>query len=274
MGEPATSAPEAVRPAEVEWPITQVGQATVPVPITVVAGEAGAEVRSVSLEGADAADFQVISDGCLSVPLALNSRCQLDLLAEPSTSGSRTAQLVIVDDSGARTVVPLEVFAERSKALAGAPSYEFIRQDTTGGKVYKIGKSVTVSFHLAVGGRADELETPTLQISPETGYEAGDYRPATSVTNRGDIFASVKHGNYRYKLQTAGRALGRGCSGSSWTTERRTRPGSPCTSRTVQPGAGCRRIPLRLLVGTSRRAGRACSAGSHNDHLVLEKCTW
>src|SRR5271165_1784952 len=208
VGEPATSAPEAVRPAEVEWPITQVGQATVPVPITVAAGETGAEVQSISLEGAAASDFQVINDGCLSVPLALNGRCQLDLLAEPSTSGSRTAQLVIVDDSGASTVVPLEVFAERSQELAGAPSYEFLKQNPIGGKVYKIGKSVTVSFHLAAGGRADELETPTLQIAPETGYEAGDYRPATSVTNRGDIFTSVKHGNYRYRLQTAGLSAG------------------------------------------------------------------
>ncbi len=208
VGEPATSAPEAVRPAEVEWPITQVGQATVPVPISVVAGEAGAEIQSVSLEGADAADFQVTNDECLSVPLALNGRCQLDLLAEPSTSGSRTTQLVIVDDSGARTIVPLTVFAERSRELAGAPSYEFLKQKPIGGKVYKIGKSVTVSFHLAAGGRADELETPTLQIAPETGYEAGDYRPATSVTNRGDIFASVKHGNYRYQLQTAGLSPG------------------------------------------------------------------
>ena len=208
MGEPATSAPEAVRPAEVEWPITQVGQATVPVPITVVAGEAGAEVQSVSLEGADASDFQVISDDCLSVPLVLNGRCQLDLLAEPSTSGSRTAQLVIVDDSGARTVVPLEVATERSEELAGTTSYEFLNQKPIDGKVYKIGKSVTVSFHLAADGRADELETPTLQIAPETGYEAGDYRPATSMTNRGDIFASAKHGNYRYQLQTAGLSPG------------------------------------------------------------------
>jgi hypothetical protein len=208
VGEPATSAPEAVRPAEVEWPITQVGQATVPVPITVVAGEAGAEVQSVLLEGADASDFQVINDGCSSVPLALNGRCQLDLLAEPSTSGSRTAQMVIVDNSGARTVVPLEVFAERSQELAGAPAYEFLKQHPVGGKIYKIGKSVTVSFHLAAGGRADALETPTLQIAPETGYEAGDYRPATSVTNRGDIFASAKHGNYRYQLQTAGLSPG------------------------------------------------------------------
>lgn len=208
VGEPVTNAPEAVRPAEIEWPITQVGQATVPVPVTVIAGETGAEVRGVSLEGPDASDFQVANDGCVSVQLPLNGSCQLEVIAEPSASGSRTAQLVIGDASGARTAVPLAVFAERSQELTGGPTYEFLKLNPRIGKVYKLGKPVTVSFHLETGGVAAELETPTLQIAPETGYEAGDFRPATSVTNRGDIFASLKHGKYRYELQTSGLSAG------------------------------------------------------------------
>ncbi len=208
VGEPATSAPEAVRPAEVEWPNTEVGQASVPVPVTVIAGEAGAEVQSVALEGTDAPDFRISDDGCQSVPLALGARCQLDLLAEPSETGTRTAQLAIVDDSGARTVVPLGVFAERAEQIGSGKSYDLSKLKPIRGKTYKTGKPATVSFHLTADGRADERATATLQIAPEAGYEAGHYRPATSVTNRGDVFASVKHGNYRYELQTTGLSPG------------------------------------------------------------------
>ena len=150
----------------------------------------------------------MIDDGCLSVPLALNDRCKLDLLAEPSSTGTRTAQPVIVDDSGARTIVPLGVFAERAEQLGTGKSYDFSKLKPVGAKAYKVPKPVTVAFHLAAGGRADERATATLQIAPQAGYEAGDYRPASSVTNRGDVFASVKHGNYRYTLQTAGLSPG------------------------------------------------------------------
>jgi hypothetical protein len=111
VGEPATGAPEAAEPAAIDWPSTPVGSSTVQVPVTVVGGEGGADVTTVGLVGENAGDFGVSSDGCSGTVLAAGARCDLEVRVRPTSTGARTAQLVITDKSGAKTTVPLAVFA-------------------------------------------------------------------------------------------------------------------------------------------------------------------
>jgi hypothetical protein len=199
-------------PAAVEWPITVVGERSVPVPLTVTGGEWGARVSDVEVQGADASDFHLTSDGCETVLLSLNQRCRIEVLAEPSAAGTRTAQLLVLDSSGATTSVPLSVFAERSPGeISHLAHYEFSRLKPAAGKRAKVGRAVAVSFHLASGAHPFATAAARLQIAPETGPEAGIFRPASSTTDRFDQFAYANHGNYRYRLATGG------LSGGPWS---------------------------------------------------------
>jgi hypothetical protein len=48
----------------VDWPRTAVGASGVHVPVTFGAGESAAQIAAVELEGEDAPDFSIASDGC------------------------------------------------------------------------------------------------------------------------------------------------------------------------------------------------------------------
>jgi hypothetical protein len=121
VGEPAPSAPEAVEPAAIDWPTTLVSRLGATVPVTVIGGESGADVQGVAVEGADAGDFSVTSDGCEGTVLAPGTHCQLAIRVGPTASGHRVAVLKITDASSAASTVPLEVQAE---AAAPAVSTE------------------------------------------------------------------------------------------------------------------------------------------------------
>ncbi len=95
FGEPATEAPETVRPAAIDWPMTAVGASGADVPVTVIGGQAGAHVASVGLEGEDPQDFSVTSDDCAGASLAPGARCEVTVGVKPTTSGLRAAQLVV-----------------------------------------------------------------------------------------------------------------------------------------------------------------------------------
>jgi FG-GAP repeat len=114
VGEPPTQAPEIVHPMAIEWPRTAVGKSGVDVPVTVGGGEAGAQIASVSLSGADVGDFSVTSDNCDGASLAPGAHCGIAVAVKPTAAGRRTAQLIVADKSGAETAVSLSVRA-RSK---------------------------------------------------------------------------------------------------------------------------------------------------------------
>jgi hypothetical protein len=120
VGEPPTGAPESVEPAAIEWPDMLAATTSVHVPVTVVGGEAGAQVATVSVEGPDARDFKVASDACSGVALAPAARCALAIAVKPKAPGLRTAQLLVTDASGAKTTVPLAVEAEPRLAISSA----------------------------------------------------------------------------------------------------------------------------------------------------------
>src|SRR4029077_6652818 len=105
VGEPPTSVPETVAPMAIDWPHTAVGASGVHVPVTVGAGESAAQIAAVALEGRDAADFRIASDGCTGVPLAPRRRCEVAVGVDPVAAGVLAAQLIITDASGAKTAV-------------------------------------------------------------------------------------------------------------------------------------------------------------------------
>ncbi|MGP0102913.1 MAG: hypothetical protein ACLPUT_14995 [Solirubrobacteraceae bacterium] len=109
IDEPEMTAPEVIIPGAVQWPDTPVGATADTVPVTVAARHNGAEVSSVAIEGADAGDFKVSEDSCLDRPLALDARCRIAVGATPTASGTRSAQLLVKDQSGATTTIPLSV---------------------------------------------------------------------------------------------------------------------------------------------------------------------
>jgi len=113
VGEPPTEAPEVVAPSSVEWPLTRVDRRSVDVPVTVGAGEGGAEIASVGLEGEDAGDFTIANDECDGITLLPRRRCELALAATPKEAGPLSARLVITDTSGTSTSVPIAVVAKR-----------------------------------------------------------------------------------------------------------------------------------------------------------------
>jgi hypothetical protein len=109
--EPATPGPESADPAAVEWPATAVGRQTLSAPVTIIGREPGAQIASVEVQGEDAADFEVTSDGCEDVALSVGARCSIGVDANPVASGRRTAQLVVTDLSGAVSSIPLSAVA-------------------------------------------------------------------------------------------------------------------------------------------------------------------
>jgi hypothetical protein len=117
VGEPAGGAPEAVVPAAVEWPQTEVGDRTDVVPVTITAGAVGTQIASVALQGEDAADFRIVGDPCQGASLAPGGRCEVLLDAKPGAPGTRRAELVIDDASAAQTAVPLSLSTEAPPRL-------------------------------------------------------------------------------------------------------------------------------------------------------------
>ena len=67
-GEPSGTAPELVQPSAIEWPHTSVGTRSVQTPVTITAGESGAQIASVGLAGTDSGDFSIAGNTCSGTP--------------------------------------------------------------------------------------------------------------------------------------------------------------------------------------------------------------
>lgn len=77
--------------------------------VNVEAHQAGVQVESVSITGADASSFSVQYGDCENDQLGANNWCDEDVRFQPVSPGPKHAQLVIKSDaSGGTTVVPLE----------------------------------------------------------------------------------------------------------------------------------------------------------------------
>jgi hypothetical protein len=107
-----------------------VAEASAAEPLTVTnLGAQELEIDSSALDGADAADFEIVSDGCAEEALAFEETCQVLLRATPSAAGALSASLEIVDNAPASPhVFPLTATgveakrAERGTARSGEAS--------------------------------------------------------------------------------------------------------------------------------------------------------
>jgi hypothetical protein len=77
-----------------------IGVASPPLSITITnCGSTDLHVSSVSINGSAAADFSVVGNTCTGVPVTPGSTCTLTLVFTPAASGTRQANLVIIDDA-------------------------------------------------------------------------------------------------------------------------------------------------------------------------------
>jgi hypothetical protein len=109
--EPPSAGPETAFPTAVDWPATPVGEPSIAVPVVVTGQEPGAKIASIGLAGEDAGDFAVLSDGCEGEQLAVGSHCTVEVQATPIEAGPRAAELIVHDESGASSSIPLTVQA-------------------------------------------------------------------------------------------------------------------------------------------------------------------
>ncbi len=199
FGEPPTGAPEAVEPAAIQWPNTIVGKSALQVPVTVMDGEAGAEVASVAVAGEDAGDFSVSSDGCIGTYLEPGVTCSLDVAVKPSAIGGRSAQLVITDTDGEKTSVPLAVTAiapeppTENWATMVSEGGNFVGSGYGGANVDRLfDASGAVSVHDGLGYLEVSVkkgsESFSLNFTPPAGesLEDGEYAGARSSQSPGE----------------------------------------------------------------------------------------
>ena len=217
FGEPLPPAPEVPEPAAIDWPATPVGASNVDVPVTVLAGETGAEVKTLAIEGQDAGDFKVASDGCTGTPLPAGARCEIDVAVTPTAEGPRTAQLLVTDQSGATTTVPLAVndFEERPPPLPSSDWATMVGEKCFG-ECYPFDRLFDALDSVSAEGRGNGVsiymsaaqEWFRLGLLPPSGtrLEPGEYPDA-----RVSSFESPQPGVAKMYLGTEGRA----CEGGS-----------------------------------------------------------
>jgi hypothetical protein len=173
VGEPAATAPEIVQPSAIRWPQTAVGASSATVPVTVSVGSAGGEVTGDSLAGADPGDFSVVGDGCAGVTLAPYEHCQLEVAADPTAAGPRTAQLVVKDKSGAKSDVSLEVDSEtapESPPQMGSDSATMVSEpgDPSGGGLDRL---LDLPGGLSLGGDTSHVQVLTEDPAGDFGFD-------------------------------------------------------------------------------------------------------
>ena len=116
VGEPGGSAAVAAEPGAIAWPQTEVGEPGTVVPVSVIAGPAGARVSAVAIAGTDPGDFHVTGDECVAATLLAAGRCHLNVGITPMEAGDRNAELDITDSEGKVTRVLLAMITMPSVA--------------------------------------------------------------------------------------------------------------------------------------------------------------
>lgn len=130
-------------------------------------GSAPLLVTGVSVRGADAGDFVIVSNGCLGAPVAPGASCTISLRFTPGAAGARGATLTATDDqtaSGATTA-----------ALSGTGDRPASGDTSTSGSGSPSG-SGTPGGSAAAGGSA--ATDATGDSAPSTG---GGSEPAHAV---------------------------------------------------------------------------------------------
>jgi hypothetical protein len=117
--------------------------------VTVAAGpDFGVRVTNIQINGPDASSFSVQGNGCQGFTLSSNSTCQIFIQFQPSSAGSKQAQLEI-DNDGA--VSPL--FVSMSGVGLNGPALSVSPQQAIFGNV-RLGSSTSQTFTLTNAGDA------------------------------------------------------------------------------------------------------------------------
>ena len=195
VGEPMPEAPEAVAPAAIEWPETQVGSAGTAVPVTVGAREAPVTIGAVSLGGVQGESFAITGDECAGARLAPRQRCTIWVSARPQSQEHDEGQLIIADASGHETVVPLGVWTEPPHPPAMTQdwatvdgeaghvigdSHDVLLDSPDGASLS--GNSGLVHLEASDGEGAYSFE---LAAAPGKRLELGEFKNARRVSARG-----------------------------------------------------------------------------------------
>lgn len=204
IGRPAGAGPF-VGAREVRWPAQYTGVATEAVAVTVAGDADGASrIASVGVRGRDAEDFAVLNTDCRE--LGPSGTCTVYVGFRPGASGERTAQLVVADDTSARSTVRLTGRGDPARTSWSMDSDEgdFVGQ----GRRYRFA---------ATDSRIDATgDAQSLDIRVESNRGTFDARFSAAPgerMRRGDVYTvappAVAHGEGP-ELDVGG--SGRGCN--------------------------------------------------------------
>jgi hypothetical protein len=96
----ATSPPVTLSPSDVTFPSQLVGTTGAVQAVTFQNNAAvSVNISSVTIQGANASDFIIVSDGCSGTTLPPGSNCTIQIVFAPTATGLRTGQLVVEDNA-------------------------------------------------------------------------------------------------------------------------------------------------------------------------------
>lgn len=110
VAEPVPDEPATTAPAIARWPPLENGGIGNAVPVTLLASGA-THVSAVTVKGANPGDFHMSGDGCSGKSLAGGASCHVSVQFAPTTPGTRTATLDIVDSAGRHYTTALQGFS-------------------------------------------------------------------------------------------------------------------------------------------------------------------
>jgi Tol biopolymer transport system component len=110
IGEPDSGGAR-LAPGIVRWPAVDLGATGTSVPVTLSAVGGATTVSSVTLTGADPADYVADSDQCSGKTISAGSSCQVFVHFKPVAAGTRQATLHFVDSNGKTYDAVLQGFA-------------------------------------------------------------------------------------------------------------------------------------------------------------------
>jgi hypothetical protein len=187
-----------ITPPSVAFGTQPVGQVGGPLPISVAVNSATPIVFGrATITGPDASTFSIGTDSCSNTSFSQGTSCTISITVHPTTTGPKTAQLVLPDNTAAGSeVVPLSVNSDLGVIGTYYPLPQARLLDTrngTGARVGPLGPQGTL--HLQVAGRggvpATGVSAVVLNVtvtgptaaSHLTVYPTGVTRPTASSLN-------------------------------------------------------------------------------------------
>jgi hypothetical protein len=205
LNEPDGDAQSFTAPAVVRWPVGNLGQAGMVVPVTVLATGA-TQFGAASVAGANPGDFPLRLDDCGGHALGAGATCEVWVRFTPTAPGTRTAVLRIPDAAGRVHEVALNGFTYggRTRLVMNSDSGDYIG----GGRSYSYTPE---SSTIAAGGTRRGVSFGVR--APGSVYWDGSFSPAD-----GDIIAPGRYtGATRDPFRGTGPGIeitgnGRGCN--------------------------------------------------------------